>query len=52
MQGISASLSPPTAPVVEGKRAEELLDFNIGVMEELPDKVMIELSSRPMTVEE
>ncbi len=45
-------LVPSHGPVVEGKRAEELLDFNIGVMEELPDKVMTELASKPMTVEE
>ncbi len=45
-------LVPSHGPVVEGKRAEELLDFNIAVMEELPDKVMTELASKPMTVEE
>lgn len=45
-------LVPSHGPVVEGRRAELLLDFNIEVMEALPDKVMTELSSKPMTVEE
>ncbi len=45
-------LVPSHGPVVEGRRAEELLDFNIEVMEELPDKVMTELSPKSMTVEE
>ncbi len=45
-------LVPSHGPVVEGKRAEELLDFNIEVMEELPDRLMTVLSSGPLTAEE
>lgn len=45
-------LVPSHGPVVEGRRAELLLDLNIEVMEALPAKVMKELSLRPFTVEE
>ncbi len=45
-------LIPSHGPVVEGRRAEELLDLNIKVMEELPGKVVDFLSRRPSTAEE
>jgi len=43
---------PSHGPVVEGRRAEELLDFNIEVVEALPDKVMSTLISGGRTAEQ
>ena len=44
-------LVPSHGPIVEGRRAEKLLDLNIEVMEELPKKVLEVLSSKPLSAE-
>ncbi len=45
-------LIPSHGPVVEGRRAEDLLEFNIKVMEELPSKLLKILANGPLTAEE
>ncbi len=45
-------LIPSHGPIVEGRRAEELLDLNINAMEDLPGKLLGILADGPFTAEE